>query len=76
MGRNEVVAALRAAAPADGGEMEYNVFQDRLPPVTQMSLPAHLEQMRVDGTVRLRVEFDGESQTTTLYISVPDGGGA
>lgn len=76
MGHEEVLAAVRAAAPAAGGEVEYQAFQDRLPPVAQLQLPGHLEQMQADGTVNLRVVYDGENLTTTLFISVPTGGGA
>ncbi len=72
---NEVAAAVVAAVRASGGEMLYQDFQDTLPPVVQLSLPRHFNQMRADGTLELAVRFDAETVTTGLFISVPKGGG-
>lgn len=76
MTQEEVLAGVQSAVKAGGGEMSYQAFQDSLPPVVQMSLPRHLEQMRVNGEITLAVRFNVETLTTDLFISVPTVGGA
>lgn len=75
MDYDAVLHAVETAVKNAGGETSYQEFQDSLPPTVQLTLPRHLNEMRVVGDIELSVRFDVETLTTDLFISVPSGGG-